>query len=96
MLTGDDLLVRIDRAALGPFRPPNLGTHHTVEEFVERGAQMLHNEKDLLSESKGAIHKEIGLAIEALDRGEGIPGDVSRARLQEKKSEWVKSPFRSS
>jgi hypothetical protein len=51
---------------------------------------MLHDDEDLLWESKDAIHQEIGRGLAELDRGEGIPGDVSRARLQEKKADWLK------
>jgi Arc/MetJ-type ribon-helix-helix transcriptional regulator len=66
------------------------GAYQSVEEFVERAVQMLHDEEDLLWESKGDIHKAIGQGLAELDRGEGIPGDVSRARLQEKKADWLK------
>jgi hypothetical protein len=31
----------------------------------------------------------IGEGLAQLDRGEGVPGDVSRARLQEKKAVWI-------
>jgi hypothetical protein len=34
---------------------------------------------------KDAIHKEIGRGLAEFDRGEGISGDESRARLQRKK-----------
>jgi len=50
---------------------------------------MLHEEEDLLWESKDAIHEEIGRGLAQLDRGEGISGDESRARLQEKKANWL-------
>jgi putative addiction module CopG family antidote len=66
------------------------GAYQSVEEYVERAVQMLHDEEDLLQENKDAIHQEIGRGLAELDRGEGIPGDVSRARLQEKKAEWLK------
>ena len=66
------------------------GAYRSVEEFVERAVQMLHDDEDLLWESKDAIHQEIGRGLDELDRGEGIPGDVSRARLQEKKADWLK------
>ena len=65
------------------------GAYQSVEEFVERAVQMLHDEEELLWENKDAIHREIGRGLDELDRGEGIPGDVSRARLQEKKAGWL-------
>jgi antitoxin ParD1/3/4 len=68
------------------------GAYQSVEEFVERAVQMLHDEEELLWENKDAIHREIGRGLAELDRGEGIPGDVSRARLQEKKADWLNRP----
>ena len=38
------------------------------------------------SEDAQAIHDQIGLGLAQLDLGEGIPGEVSRARLQEMKA----------
>ena len=39
-----------------------------------------------VSEDTQAIHDKIGLGLAQLDRGEGIPGEVSRAHLQEMKA----------
>ena len=38
------------------------------------------------NEDAMAIHEQIGLGLAQLDRGEGISGEVSRARLQEMKA----------
>ena len=65
------------------------GGYHSVEQFVERAIQLLHDEEHLLHESKQAIHAAIGEGLAQLDRGEGVPGEVSRARLQEKKAAWI-------
>jgi hypothetical protein len=46
-------------------------------------------EEELLPESPEDIHEQIGLGLAQLDRGEGIPGDQSRARLQDKKAAWL-------
>lgn len=72
------------------------GAYRSIEEFVERAIQMLHDEEDLLWESKDAIHEEIGRGLGELDRGEGISGDESRARLQERKATWLNQPHQSS
>jgi len=72
------------------------GAYQSVEEFVERAVQMLHDEEELLWENKDAIHQEIGRGLAELDRGEGISGEVSRARLQEKKADWLNRPHPSS
>jgi len=67
------------------------GGYHSVEQFVERAIRLLHDEEHLLQESKGAIHELIGEGLAQLDRGEGVSGEESRARLQEKKSAWIDS-----
>jgi len=72
------------------------GAYQSVEESVERAVQMLHDEEELLWENKDAIHREIGRGLAELDRGEGISGDESRARLQEKKADWLNRPRPSS
>ncbi|MDQ2950206.1 MAG: type II toxin-antitoxin system ParD family antitoxin [Acidobacteriota bacterium] len=68
------------------------GGYQSVEQFVERAIQLLHDEEHLLQENKDAIHRAIGEGLAQLDRGLGIPGDVSRARLQEKKAAWINTP----
>jgi Arc/MetJ-type ribon-helix-helix transcriptional regulator len=50
-----------------------LGGYQSVEQFVERAIQLLHDEEHLHQESKGAIHAVIGDGLAQLDRGEGIP-----------------------
>ena len=65
------------------------GGYQSVEQFVERAIQLLHDEEHLLQESKQAIHAAIGDGLAQLDRGEGVPGEVSRSRLQEKKAAWI-------
>lgn len=67
------------------------GGYQSVEQFVERAIQLLHDEEHLLSENRDVIHLEIGEGLAQLDRGEGVPGDASRARLQEKKAAWIKT-----
>ena len=40
-------------------------------------------------DSNDDIHELIGRGLAGLDRGEGIRGNISRARLQEKKEDWL-------
>ena len=70
------------------------GGYQSVEQFVERAIQLLHDEEHLLQEHKDAIHTAIGQGLAQLDRGECIPGDVLRARLQEKKAAICAKPAR--
>ena len=65
------------------------GGYQSIEQFIELAIQLLHDEEHLLQENKDAIHDAIGEGLAQLDRGEGIPGEVSRARLQEKKAVWI-------
>src|SRR5712691_11501970 len=65
------------------------GGYQSVEQFVERAIQLLHDEEHLLQENRAAIHEAIGEGLAQLDRGEGVPGDVSRTCLQEKKTAWI-------
>jgi len=61
------------------------GGYESVEQFVERAIQLLHDEERWLQEKKAAIHQAIGEGLAQLDLGEGVPGEVSHARLQEKR-----------
>ena len=72
------------------------GDYQSIEQFVERAIQLLHDEEHLLHESKGAIHDAIGEGLAQLDRSEGVPGEVSRFRFQEKKAKWIDTRKRSS
>jgi antitoxin ParD1/3/4 len=65
------------------------GAYRSIEEFVERAVQLLHDEEALLHESRDAIHERIGIGLAQLDQGQGISGEVSRARLQGKKAAWL-------
>jgi hypothetical protein len=46
-------------------------------------------EEELLPERPEEIHQQIGLGLSQLDRGEGISGEQSRAKLQDKKAAWL-------
>ena len=70
------------------------GAYRSIEEFVERAVQLLHDEEALLHESREAIHEQIGLSLAQLDQGHGISGEVSRTRLQNKKSAWLEQQQR--
>jgi hypothetical protein len=62
---------------------------HQLPEPDRRELADWFEEQFLLPESLGDIHEQIGLGLAQLDRGEGIPGDQSRARLQDKKAAWL-------
>jgi Arc/MetJ-type ribon-helix-helix transcriptional regulator len=72
------------------------GGYQSVEQFVERAIQLLHDEEHLLQENKDAIHAAIGDGLAEIDRCGGITGEQSRAQLQERKAAWINEHKRSS
>lgn len=64
------------------------GSYQSVDEYVERAVQMLHEEEELLAHEKDAIGEQIASGLAQLDREEGIPGDVARAHMQKRKAIW--------
>jgi antitoxin ParD1/3/4 len=70
------------------------GAYQSIEEFVERAVQLLHDEEALLHESRDAVDEQIGLGLAQLDQGQGMSGEVSRAQLQGKKAAWLEQQQR--
>jgi Arc/MetJ-type ribon-helix-helix transcriptional regulator len=66
------------------------GSYQSVDDFVERAVQMLHEEEALLANDRHVIHEKIERAFGQFERGEGLTPEESRARLQEKKAAWLK------
>ena len=66
------------------------GPYQSVDEFVERAVQMLHEEEGLLANDSRAIREKIERAFGQFERGEGLTPEESRLQLQEKKAAWLK------
>jgi putative addiction module CopG family antidote len=66
------------------------GHYRSIDEFVERAVQMLHEEEALLANDNRVIHEKIERAFGQFERGAGLTPEESRARLQEKKAAWHK------
>lgn len=66
------------------------GLYQSVDDFVERAVQMLHEEEALLANDRHVIHDKIERAVGQFERGEGLTHEESRARFQEKKAAWLK------
>jgi len=66
------------------------GHYQSIDEFVERAVQMLHEEEALLAIDSQAIQEKIERAFGEFGRGEGFTPEESRARLQDKKVAWLK------
>jgi Arc/MetJ-type ribon-helix-helix transcriptional regulator len=62
------------------------GGFQNVEEVLLRALQLQDAEEDWLQENKEAMDESIASGPRQLDHGEGIPGDVPRARMQERKA----------
>jgi len=70
------------------------GAYRSIEEFVERAVQLLHDDEALLHESRDAVHEQIGIGLAQLDQGRGMSGEVSRTRLRDKKTPWLEQQQR--
>lgn len=60
----------------------------SVEEVLNRLLQTQEEQDRWLLENREAINAKIRRGIEQLDRGEGIPADEARARLEQRKAAW--------
>lgn len=67
------------------------GAFRSVEEIIHRALETLDADETWLQESRDIITAKIERGLAELDRGEGISGEESRARLQEKKAAWLKT-----
>jgi antitoxin ParD1/3/4 len=65
------------------------GAFDSVEEVIFRALEAQGEQEDWLHENKEAINEKIELAMAQLHRGEGIPGDQLRARLEERKAAFL-------
>ena len=65
------------------------GLFKTVEEVIHDALAAQDSEAEWLIENKLAINEKIARGIAQLDRGEGVSGDVARARLQRRKADWL-------
>ena len=65
------------------------GAFRSVEEVIHDALAAQDTEAEWLAENQRAIDDKIARGIAQLDRGEGVPGDAARARLQQRKSDWL-------
>ena len=67
------------------------GNYRSVDEYLDRAVRILHHEEELLVLDGKIVDEEIALGIAQLDRGEGVPGEVTRKRLQDRKARFIES-----
>ena len=65
------------------------GPYRTVDEFVERAVQLLHEQEEWLSANRAEIAAKIDEGYTAAQRGELIDGDEVQARMKERKRAWL-------
>jgi post-segregation antitoxin (ccd killing protein) len=66
------------------------GVCRSVEEVIHDALASQDAETEWLAENKEAINEKIARGIAQLDRGEGVSGEVARARLQQRKTDWLR------
>ena len=66
------------------------GAFASAEEVLRRALEVFDAEETWSDEERQALDAKIGRALEQFERGEGIPGDAARARLQQRKENWLK------
>lgn len=65
------------------------GAYSNPGEVVGRALEILSSEDEWLRSQRQIIDEKIGRGLAQLERGEGIPGDGARARLQDRKSTFL-------
>lgn len=66
------------------------GAFESVEDVLFDALEMQREREAWLQENKEAIQAKIKRGLAQLDRGEGIPGDQLRTRLEADKAAWLK------
>lgn len=67
------------------------GVFQSVEEVIHDALASQAAETGWLMENTEAIDEKVARGIAQLDRGEGVTGDVARARLQQRKADWFRN-----
>jgi Arc/MetJ-type ribon-helix-helix transcriptional regulator len=65
------------------------GAYRNPHNVLDRALEVLRSEDDGLQENKTAINAKIERGIAQLDRGEGIPEEALRQRLEKRKAAWI-------
>jgi antitoxin ParD1/3/4 len=65
------------------------GAYESADEVIGRALEMLNFQDEWLHKHREAIQAKISRGLAQLDRGEGISGELSRSRLEEKKRAWL-------
>jgi antitoxin ParD1/3/4 len=66
------------------------GAFESVEDVLFDALEIQREREAWLLENKEALNTKIESSLAQLDRGEGLPGDGLRARLEADKAAWLK------
>ena len=67
------------------------GAFESVEDVLFDAMEIQGEREAWLQENEEAINAKIKRGLAQLDRGEGLPGDGLRARLEADKAAWLKA-----
>lgn len=70
------------------------GAFGSVEEVIHDALASQDAEENWLSENRDEINQKIERGLAQLDCDEGVSGEVARARLQQRKADWIKNSGR--
>ncbi|MEX2301705.1 MAG: hypothetical protein WD733_12255 [Bryobacterales bacterium] len=70
------------------------GVFRSVGEVIHDALASQDAEAEWLVKNRKAVDEKIARGIAQLDRGEGVSGDMARARLQRRKAGWPDNPER--
>jgi antitoxin ParD1/3/4 len=71
------------------------GAFQSVDEVIHDALTSQDAEESWLEENRKVINEKISRGLAQLNSGQGISGDVARARLQERKAAWLAENKRS-
>jgi antitoxin ParD1/3/4 len=66
------------------------GPYQSVDEFVQRAVQMLHEQEQWLAENRSEIACKIEAGYASAERGDLLDAEQVRARVSECKQAWRK------
>lgn len=91
-IAGDAMTIEINRPEIEELIQQRLhsGAFESVEDVLFDALEIQREREAWLQENKEAINAKIGRGLAQLERGEGIPGDKLRSRLEADKAAWLK------
>src|ERR1700722_2522278 len=91
-LGGQTMTIEINRPEIEALIQQRLhsGAFESVEDVLFDALEIQGEREAWLQENKEVINAKIERGLAQLDRGEGIPGDALRGRLEADKAAWLR------